>query len=168
MDSTACYRSNHFSISGPIHHESKYHNIITSSSFHQIDERRAGPWEWRNETAMMSSFSSVPNLTPLAGVWENLIKINLEIENGLLDSHLKYLSVGSQGHGRGLLASKVTCQLYPESFVFICNPHKQIYSRAGSGASITCSPGLPGSSTVHFVNNFNMIYNTNIHISKCI
>ena len=29
---------NHLSISGPIHHKSKYHNIITTSSFHQIDE----------------------------------------------------------------------------------------------------------------------------------
>lgn len=48
--SAACYRSNHLSISGPIHHKSKYHNIITSSSFHQIDERSSGrPWEWRNK-----------------------------------------------------------------------------------------------------------------------
>ena len=131
--SAACYRSNHLSISGPIHHKSKYHNIITSSSFHQIDERSSGgPWEWRNkpvppwlEAFQVSKFQHQclrkSNKTKLK-LKEVFILISV-VTTLLHPSLWLHPSVCSQDPR---LASKVTCQLYSESFVFICNPDKQM------------------------------------------
>ena len=131
--SAACYRSNHLSISGPIHHKSKYHNIITSSSFHQIDERSSGgPWEWRNkpvppwlEAFQVSKFQHQclrkSNKTKLK---LKKVFILISVVTTLLHPSLwLHPSVCSQDP---CLASKVTCQLYSESFVFICNPDKQM------------------------------------------
>ena len=66
---------NDLSISGSIHHKSKYHNIITTSSFHQIDEAmRIEKWVW----SMIGSFSSVPKLQ--SGLRKsNKIKLKLDV-----------------------------------------------------------------------------------------